>query len=199
MNWIDKIGQKYGLLTILGEAPSLYRKGGSKIIMVRCVCDCGNDATKMFTLIICGRIKCCGCTIKHPLHRVWAGMLSRCYNQNGSDYHKYGQRGISVCEEWRKDYLSFYYWGIGNGYCNGLTLDRKNNNGNYEPSNCRWATAQVQANNRRSNVYVTLFGLQKVTLADACRIKGVSKKYKVIHQRMVRDLLPFDEAIIFSK
>jgi hypothetical protein len=80
------------------------------------------------------------------LYRVWDQMKSRCRNPNHMHYHRYGGRGISVCQEWL-DYAKFRAWAVSNGYGKGLTLDRINNDGNYEPTNCRWTTMREQIRN----------------------------------------------------
>lgn len=89
--------------------------------------------------------------MKEPkLRPVWRGMKARCYNSNSSKFKYYGGRGISVCDEW-KDFKTFYTWAIENGYRDGLTIDRIDVNGNYEPTNCRWVSKSVQNRNRRNN------------------------------------------------
>lgn len=192
----DFLGRKYGMLTILSEGRHTISKNGIHIMMAHCECECGKKANKRFSLIIGGRIKCCGCAINSSIHTVWGMMMDRCYNDNSTSADRYSQRGIKVCEEWKEDFISFYKWASRNGYKKGLTLDRINNNGDYKPSNCRWVDAQTQANNRRSNVYVKINNIE-MTLANACRYVGLPNKYKIIHQRMNRDNLQFKEAIIF--
>ena len=105
----------------------------------------------------------CGCynkelvkkvNVKHnmsysKLYKVWQGMKTRCYNPNFIYYCNYGSRGITICNEWLNDFKSFYDWAIDNGYKEGLTIDRINNDGNYEPSNCRWITRAEQNRNQR--------------------------------------------------
>ena len=90
---------------------------------------------------------------KDKLYGVWRSMRQRCNNQNNKDYKHYGGRGISICAEW-SDYLIFKKWSIDNGYVEGLTLDRVNNNGNYEPTNCRWTTNKQQARNKNTNIRI---------------------------------------------
>ncbi|WP_299831683.1 hypothetical protein [uncultured Metabacillus sp.] len=90
------------------------------------------------------------------LYKIWDGMKYRCYKEDSTHYHNYGGRGISVCDEWREDFMNFYNWAMENGYEEELQIDRIDNDGNYEPSNCRWATRKEQGNNRRTCVYITI-------------------------------------------
>ena len=92
------------------------------------------------------------------IYKEWRSMIDRCENKSWKHYHNYGGRGISVCKEWRDSFNTFYEWAISNGYNDSLTLDRVNVNGNYEPSNCRWATNKEQANNKRNSRYLTFNG-----------------------------------------
>jgi hypothetical protein len=89
------------------------------------------------------------------LYIIWGNIKQRCSDTNNKDY---GGRGISICQEWKDDFKTFYDWAIANGYSDNLTIDRIDVNGNYEPLNCRWATAREQANNTRKNVFITYKG-----------------------------------------
>lgn len=82
-------------------------------------------------------------------HMIWRQMKTRCNSETHRDYMHYGGRGIKVCESWQKDYMAFYNWSIANGYQEGLSIERENNNGNYEPSNCKWIPRSEQWKNRR--------------------------------------------------
>lgn len=90
--------------------------------------------------------------VGHSLYNRWREMRYRCYNPNNQSYKFYGKRGITVCEEWRTDFLIFYNWCMLNGYKKELQLDRKNNDGNYEPGNCRFITPIKNSKNRRKQV-----------------------------------------------
>lgn len=101
-------------------------------------------------------------TIKHlqsgtKLYYIWVEMRQRCSNENSNRFKLYGARGISVCEEW-EDFEKFYKWSHNNGYEEGLSIDRIDNDGNYDPSNCRWVNQKEQCNNKRTNKYITYRG-----------------------------------------
>ena len=108
-----------------------------------------------------------------PWYNSYRAMMDRCYRENAKNYHLYGGRGIKVCEEWC-DISKFEEWVNNSNYQKGLTLDRINNDGNYEPSNCRWATMKEQDNNRRNTVYVEYNGFVR-TIPEWAEITGINK------------------------
>ena len=101
-------------------------------------------------------------------------MKQRCYYQQNISYKYYGARGITICKEWLADFTNFYNWAINNGYQKGLSIDRINVNGNYEPSNCRWVNMKIQANNRTSNHYITI-GENTKTIMEWSEISGIDR------------------------
>jgi hypothetical protein len=102
-------------------------------------------------------------------------MKTRCYNFNTNAYKYYGGRAITVCDEWKNDFMNFYIWAINNGYRDALTLDRINNDGNYSPDNCRWVTIREQSLNRRDSHLVTVNDITK-PLNEWCRIYNINSK-----------------------
>lgn len=109
------------------------------------------------------------------LYQIWCAMKQRCYNPNNKRYDSYGGRGITICDEWLNDYPAFRKWAIENGYeDNGkLSIDRIDNDGNYEPNNCRWADIITQANNRSSNIVIEYNGKTQ-TLRQWSEETGIS-------------------------
>ena len=114
------------------------------------------------------------------LYNIWKCMKERCYYKKHEYYEYYGGRGIIICEEWKENFVAFYNWAINNGYKSSLTIDRINNDGNYEPSNCRWVDKIEQSNNKRSNVMIEYQGKVQ-SLADWCR--ELNLEYRVINSR----------------
>lgn len=88
------------------------------------------------------------------LYKIWCSMKERCNNQNNKNYKNYGEKGIKVCKKWAKDFLEFYRWATNNGYKEGLTIDRINFSGDYEPENCRWVTTKQQNRNYSKNRFI---------------------------------------------
>lgn len=110
---------------------------------------------------------------KSRLYSIWRHMKSRCDNPNEKFYNRYGDRGISVCEEWNS-FLPFYEWSMSNGYSDELEIDRVDNDGGYSPDNCRWTTRKVQCNNFGRNHLITNDG-ETHTLQEWSEILGVNK------------------------
>lgn len=187
----DYINRKSHMLTVVGIAE---RKPGDKYWFLKCSCDCGGTINVTPYQFNHGIIKSCGClrkigyrTIdnrtKNPLYGTWKQMINRCENPKYNKYQRYGGRGIKVCDEWH-DFDNFVNWSdsIG-GRPNGCTLDRINNDGNYEPSNCRWATRFQQATNKSSNVILEYNGESK-TLVEWSLSTGIS--WSVLWNRLKR-------------
>ena len=183
-----KEGERYGRLTIIREV----EPAGSSHKRVRrflCRCDCGNEIICRLPNLKSGTTKSCGCYRKfvssnrrdcHHLqntriYRIWCGMKRRCYNKHNEHFDRYGGRGIIVCDEWKTDFMNFYDWAMSNGYDDKLSIDRINNEGNYEPSNCRWANQKQQIVNSTAAIKCSLGG-NIVSLSDIADILGVSFK-----------------------
>jgi len=168
---IDLTGRRFGRLVVLHDTSE--RKSGNGVW--RCRCDCGNKVNVVGCSLTSGYTTSCGCYNRecvaeantthgmtqhgewHPVYRAWFNMLQRCENPNNKRYKDYGGRGIAVCDEWHSA-ERFIGWALASGWEKGLSIDRIDNNGNYEPDNCRWVTRKVQSRNKRSNHLVAFNG-----------------------------------------
>lgn len=180
----DLTGQRFGRLTVIGIHQTETRK-----TYWDCMCDCGNMKVVRSDSLQRGKIKSCGCLKKEQdvknllcgpkLYSIWIKMKNRCYNEPAHDYGRYGGRGIKMCDEWLASFQSFHSWALANGYSDKLTIERINNDGDYCPCNCRWATMKEQCNNRSTNINIKIGNTTK-TLMEWCEIFGVSymKAYK---------------------
>lgn len=159
----DLTGQQFGRLTVLeciGSAKDKHR-------LWLCQCQCGKTTVVPSNSLKKGSTQSCGCIalehttkmgldsathhLRHTrLYNIWANMKQRCYNTDNPRFKDYGARGIVMCNEWRNSFENFYKWSISNGYDKKLTIDRIDNDGVYEPSNCKWSTYKEQSQNKRN-------------------------------------------------
>lgn len=168
----DLTGQRFGYLEVLKRLENRMFPGGQTAPQYLCKCACGNEVVVLGQQLVHGRATSCGCYRAEAarkkftthglsntrLSRIWRGMKDRCCNPKSKIYKHYGGRGITVCDEWKDSFESFYEWAMSNGYSDELSIDRINNDGNYEPLNCRWVDDKHQCNNRRSNHVITYNG-----------------------------------------
>lgn len=177
-NFKNITGNRYGRLFVIEY---LGRKdcGTYKSSVWKCKCDCGQTCEVSSNNLRMGKQVSCGClnqenrrranrthglSNNHRLFHIWMGIKARCFRKTDPAYRYYGARGIDMCEEWRISFQTFYDWSLSNGYRDDLTIDRyPNRDGNYDPSNCRWATWQEQAINKDSTTLVSAFGESKTT------------------------------------
>lgn len=156
-------GNTYGLLTVLDE----HTKTHDGKTLWTCKCKCGNITRVIARDLKNGNTQSCGClklktsngkyNYKNSkrLYTIYYGIKARCYKTSSPKYKDYGARGIIMCNEWLNSFDSFCEWSLSNGYADNLSIDRIDNNGNYEPSNCRWATNTTQCTNTRATRFFT--------------------------------------------
>ena len=195
MKYKDRIGQKFGRLTIIEYKPQNYRG--------RYICQCECETTKEVdcSQLIGGSVHSCGClarelksqrsvgnkySSKHNksktrLYQIWLDIKQRCYNPKQKVYKWYGGRNIIMCDEWLNSYETFEKWCVANGYEKDLTIDRINSNGNYEPTNCRWVDMKAQSRNRTGTILITHDGKTQC-LKDWCI--ELNKNYPTIVGRI---------------
>lgn len=190
---IDLTGQKFNRLTVLERAEN-SKCGKARWL---CRCECGNEVIVLGSSLTSGHTKSCGCLsrekfLEHTkthgmtrtsIYNTWVSMIQRCENPKCKNFDRYGGRGIKVCERWH-DFNNFYadvsilpHFGE-----KGYTLDRIDNNGNYCPENCRWATAKEQCRNQRTNIKVFYDG-KEMMIEEAAQKSGINHKtlYKRYH------------------
>ena len=191
----DLTGKRFGRLVVIERAEDYIRPNGQHAIQWRCKCDCGNEKITNSYSLTKGKCTSCGCARTERLvkmnethgqsnssiYRRCCHIKERCRNSNSKNYANYGGRGIEMCDEWYDSFEAFYKWSMAHGYKEELTIDRIDVNGNYCPENCRWATWEVQDNNRRNNHYIKYKGETK-TLKQWCDILGLD--YKKTHNRL---------------
>lgn len=201
-NYHDITGQTFERWTVLEYL------GNSKWL---CKCECGTVKSVQLAHLKNGTSLSCGCYAKEKtaertrthgeaskkagkatrLYRIWYHLAGRCENPNDDAYSNYGGRGITIYPEWRKSYTVFREWSLQNGYKDNLSIDRIDNNGNYEPGNCRWTTAKEQCNNKRNNHLLTCNGETK-TMAQWAEEVGIN--YDTLKRR-IKLGWPIDKAL----
>lgn len=157
------VGERYGRLTVLGEGEDYVSSSGKHACRWRCRCVCGNTVLMRSASLRNGNTTSCGCYARaqrirrctthglkrHPLYGTWSGMCVRCSSKCGiRSIHRYYDRGIRVCDEWKTDVKAFINWAETNGWKPGLQIDRRDNNENYCPENCRFVTHAVNNKNK---------------------------------------------------
>lgn len=195
-------GQQFGRLTVIEQLKSDPKKGR----MWLCLCACGKTKEVCSAYLRSGDTKSCGCleyenqrfgsilhgkakgTMRAPEYTAWASAKGRCYNPKNKKYPAYGGRGVKMCERWRDDFGEFYK-DMG-PRPKGHTLDRINVDGDYEPTNCRWATWEVQRRNRQKQV---LFNGVTLPLKEVA--KQTKRKYKSLHHFFHKRGMMIEQAI----
>lgn len=194
--------KRFGRLVVLAEAEPKVRPGKGVIRRIRCRCDCGDERSYVLANIKRGASKSCGCLTREinrsrflthgesrnkrtggisAEYRVWLHINGRCHTPSDTGYHNYGGRGIAVCPEWRDSYERFLA-DMGRRPSDEHQIDRIDNDGNYEPGNCRWVTFDVQCRNKRTNRWVMLDG-EKMILEDAARKLGLTSQAPSVMRR----------------
>jgi len=185
-NQDEFIGKRYGRLKVLSYCRKQL-KNGKEEVYFKCICDCGNKKDVSKNNLNKGDTISCGCYRKErairtlgshggygtKLYKILSGMKKRCKYESHPRYKNYGGRGIKVCGEWENDFSTFREWALNNGYKEGLTIDRIDNDGNYEPSNCRWATRREQDLNKSNTFHIKYKGSTKV-LCEWSEITGIN-------------------------
>lgn len=177
-NLLNHVGQRFGTMVIIG-GPDRSFTGTAWL----CRCDCGEERTIFAANLRAGRFRCpCSSDSNHPLYGTWRRILDRCNNPSNKAFKNYGGRGITVCQRWSEFDNFKADMGV---RPEGHSIDRIDNDGNYSPENCRWATDKQQASNTRANVYLEYRGQTK-TMTDWANYLGISRE--AMRQRILRGL-----------
>ncbi len=189
-----KEGDKIGNWEVLSELPRKVTPSGQKHRAFLCKCVCGTEKDIRLLHLSRNRINSCGClTVRYKrvtdsdkyIRKIWRAIKYRT-QENYAERHLYFDKGVIVCSEWLGDYGAFRNWAIKNGLKKGLQIDRRDGNGNYEPSNCRVVTPTVNANNRE-NTYFVKYNDKAIAFTDLLRSKGLMDQYNTIRGRIKRN------------
>jgi hypothetical protein len=205
---INEVGNVYTRLTVVEYMGAVNKDTRATF---RCQCICGNEIITTGKHLRSKNTRSCGCLQKDlardnkeniihgicytRIYRIWSSIRTRIYNQKYHSYSRYGEIGITICEEWAS-VENFYKWAMENGYEDGLSIDRIDVYGNYEPSNCRWATQKIQANNRTNNIFITLKGETK-TLSGWCEYYELN--YQTVYKRYKKYGWKIEKALELEK
>lgn len=182
----DFTGQKIKNFKVIEFAGNQKDKNGNSQRLWKCECVCGNIVILTRGDLTRKAIKSCGCLTsklisdsckthglsKTRMYHIWVNIKDRCFNPKSTGYIYYGKRGITMCEEWKNDFMAFRSWALSNGYTDELTIERIDVNGNYEPSNCTWIPYKEQCKNTRWNKYYTLNGVTHSTIEWSILLGG---------------------------
>ena len=186
-NWVNLVNKKFGRLLVIQRSNNDKYNGATWL----CLCDCNKTIIVSTHNLKNGNTQSCGCLFKEnlikrntthkstgtPLWIVWNGIKNRCLDSKSSRYYRYGERGITLCDEWL-DFINFKQWAIENGYKKGLTIERINNNDNYHPLNCKWITHAEQMINTSKSKRWIIEGKEYLSCSQAA--KEIGKSYSVI-------------------
>lgn len=182
----DLTDMEFGMLKVIKQAETRISPSGRKRIFWVCQCSCESKTIVEVEAgnLTCGRQTSCGCVRNRKsserlkthglantrIHNTYTSMKQRCYNAKAQEYEQYGGRGIKICDEWlgENGFHNFFDWSMKNGYRDDLSIDHIDNDGNYEPGNCRWADRFTQLNNRQNTLYYDI-GNGKEPLAVLCK------------------------------
>ena len=205
----DLTGQQFGRLKVLSNAG--YRKCQKySASLWNCKCECGKEKIVLGNSLKSGKTISCGCynaensklrstthgKSRTRLYDIYHKMKERCFNNASESYRYYGGRGITICEPWASDFMSFYDWAIKNGYKENLTIERKNVDENYCPENCTWIPLENQAQNTTRTHWVTYKG-EKMCMTELCRryricsetIRKYEKQYDYDYETIIDKIL----------